>query len=281
MNRIALCRMGIIAIIMGCGGSMSSHALAEDEDAAKEDTANDGQDVTRPVKRIDLRLNYTKPGASGGAAGELDSWSFIARHDRPINLGDGWQVGLRLDLPFLYNNLPTQADPAGTYRVGYGDTLGQALLIKAIDKRQAIGVGTQLIAPTGGGDQFGSGRWRLVPTAGYRYALSEISPGSFFVAAVRYDVDVGGQDRQGHVRNFQFSPTLNIGLPDAMFFTFFPSTDIRYDFIKQKWFVPFNAQIGKVWDKKIVTSLEIGVPIYTGGDALYKFKLEGRVGLFF
>lgn len=250
-------------------------AARAQETGNSNDTANTGQDVTNPVQRIDLRLGYTD------LANGLASSTFIVRYDKPINLGDGWKLGLRLDAPFVYNDVPSLDNPTGSWEFGYGDTLTQALLIKAIDKRQAFGFGAQLIMPSATEDQFGSGRWRVVPTVGYRYALPEITPGSFFVGAVRYDTDFAGDDHRGHVSNLQFSPTLNIALPDQTFLTLFPSTDIRYDFIANDWFVPFNAQIGKLWGKSTVTSFEFGVPLYEGDAPLYKFKAEGRIGFFF
>lgn len=250
-------------------------AARAQETGNSNDTANTGQDVTNPVQRIDLRLGYTD------LPNGLASSTFIVRYDKPINLGDGWKLGLRLDAPFVYNDVPSLDNPTGSWEFGYGDTLTQALLIKAIDKRQAFGFGAQLIMPSATEDQFGSGRWRVVPTVGYRYALPEITPGSFFVGAVRYDTDFAGDDHRRHVSNLQFSPTLNIALPDQTFLTLFPSTDIRYDFIANDWFVPFNAQIGKLWGKSTVTSFEFGVPLYEGDAPLYKFKAEGRIGFFF
>ncbi len=262
---------GALALVV----ALQASSFAADPEENPEDV-NTGQDVTNPVQRIDVRVGYTNvPGD------DLNAFTFILRYDKPIVLGDGWTVGLRFDAPFVYNNVPSADNPDGDYEFGYGDTLAQALIIKAIDKRQAVGFGTQLIAPTATEDQFGTGRWRVVPTVGYRYGLPEISPGSFFVAAVRYDRDFAGDDDRGHVSNLQLSPTLNIALPDKVFLTLYPSTDIRYDFLADDWFVPFNAQIGKLWGKSIVTSLEIGVPIYKGDAPLYDFRIEGRIGFFF
>ncbi|MEQ1576182.1 MAG: transporter, partial [Hyphomicrobium sp.] len=180
-----------------------------EETRAGEET-NTGQDVTNPVQRIDLRLGYSN------LARTLEATTLILRYDKPLNLGDGWQLGLRIDAPFVYNDVPSLDNPTGSWEFGYGDTLTQALLIKSIDKRQAVGFGAQLIMPTAAEDQFGSGRWRVVPTFGYRYALPEITLGSFFVGAVRYDTDFAGDDDRGNVSNLQFSPTLNIALPDQI-----------------------------------------------------------------
>jgi hypothetical protein len=203
------------------------------------------------------------------------------RTDKPYALDDGWKLALRADLPFTASNVPSSSNPAGAYGVGLGDALAQVLLIKTLDKRQAFGFGTQVIMPTASSDQFGNQSTRLIPTAGYRYSLPEISPGSFFLVAARYDFDVEGPATRKPVSNYQFSPSFNVALPDAMFVTFYPSYDIRFNVITQSWFVPFDVQVGKLWNKTIVTSLEYAVPLYRRPAPLYNYKIEARVGIFF
>ena len=257
IRRFALCAVALILL--------ASPASADDAD----DAPNTGQDITKPVTRVDLRAGYQRTPA------DRNSYSFILRTDKPYALSDSWKLSLRADMPFLANS-------AGAgYRVGVGDALAQVLFINAIDKRNAFGFGAQMIFRTAGADQFGGGQYRLVPTLGYRYALPEISPGSFVVGALRYDFDFAGSSTRKHIRNLQFSPTLNVALPQQMFLTFYPSTDIRYDFVAKSWFVPFDVQIGKLWGKSVVTSLEASVPIYKGSAPLYNFKTEARLGIFF
>jgi hypothetical protein len=280
-----LLRVGSSHLLVSTCLAVVSAAHAQSADTAAEteadQTVNEGQDITKPVRRIDLRLEYTEPGDSGGSAGQLNKWSLKLRHDAPVQLDDTWKIALRIDLPVAYNNVPSSDNPSGGYRAGYGDTLVQALLIKTIDVRQAFGFGSQLIAPTATQDQFGNPLWRLLPTVGYRYALPDISPGSFFTTVVRYDFDFAGPSGNSHVSNLQLGPTFNIALPGTSFVTLYPSTDIRYNFMKKSWFVPFDASVGKLWKKRIVTSLEVGVPMYEGPNPIYKVKVEGRVGMFF
>jgi hypothetical protein len=69
----------------------------------------------------------------------------------------------------------------------------------------------------------------------------------------------GGEDNRSHTSNLQFGPTLNIGLPNQWSVAFFPSTDIRYNF---EWFVPFDVEIAKQWNKNFLTGIEIGVPLF-------------------
>lgn len=239
------------------------------------ETPNTGQDITNPVTRFDFRLGYQRTPAA------RDSTSIVLRGDRPVPINGDWKLGLRVDAPVLFGNSPSSDNPRGSYRIGLGDALVQAVLIHPIDKRQAFGFGAQVIFPTASQDQFGSGHVRVLPTIGYRYTLPEISPGSFFVGAIRYDFDAWGAAGRKHVSNLQFGPTLNVALPQQMFLTLWPSTDIRYDFLAKSWFVPFDVQIGKLWGKSVVTSLEVSVPIYRGDAPLYKYRVEGRVGVFF
>ena len=280
-----LVRLGTSSLLVSsCLAALAAaHAQSADTaaDSDADQTVNEGQDITKPVRRIDLRPEYMEPGNSGGSAGQLNKWSLTLRHDNPIRLDDIWKIALRIDLPVKYNNVPSADNPSGSYRAGYGDTLLQALLIKTIDARQAFGFGTQLLTPTATQDQFGNPLWRLRPTVGYRYGLPEISDGSFVTPVVRYEFDFAGPSGNSHVSDLQLAPTLNIALPGASFLTLFPSADIRYNFMKKSWFVPFDATVGKLWDKTIVTSLEVGVPMYEGPNPVYKVKVEGRIGVFF
>ena len=269
-------RSGLLAVlIFFCGADRSLADSGADAEVVDTEEVNTGQDITKPLTRVDTRLNFQVTPT------ERNSTTFILRADKPYVLGDGWTLALRADAPSIYNNVPSSSNPNGAYGAGFGDALAQALLIKAIDKRQAFGFGAQVIAPTATSDQFGSQSLRFLPTAGYRYSLPEISPGSFFVFAARYEFDAAGPPTHKPFSNYQFSPTFNVALPDTMFLTFYPSTDIRYNVIAQSWFVPFDVMIGKLWNKTIVTSLEYSVPLYRGSAPLYNYKVEARVGFFF
>jgi len=141
--------------------------------------------------------------------------------------------------------------------------------------------GTWLSAPTASGQQFGNGRWRALQTIGYRYSLPEISNGSFFQFIARYAFDFEGDSNHNHTSELQVPPSLNISLPDDWYITFFPSTDIRYKFIRLEWFVPFNFEVRKQWNKVLMTGIEIGVPFFETPNPVYRFKIEAHIGLRF
>jgi hypothetical protein len=212
---------------------------------------------------------------------EPDVNTITLRMDIPFNLGNGYQFSTRFDLPLSFNDIPTRDNPTGDTQFNVNDVLVQGLLIKSFNKAVAAGFGAQVIIPTGTDDSFSGNRWRLIPTAGVRVAMPQISKGSFFVMAARYDFDFAGDDGRSHTSQLQFSPTLNIALPDRWFLTLFPSTDIRVDLEDGgKWFVPANFMIGKMLNKTTVASVEVGIPIIDDFD-LYDFKVEARVGFFF
>ncbi len=95
------------------------------------------------------------------------------------------------------------------------------------------------------------------------------------------EFDAAGPQGRQRISNLQFSPTLNVALPEQSFLTFYPPTDIRYELLKQSWFVPFDVLVGRLWGRSVVTSLEASVPIYYGAAPLHKYKIEARIGFFF
>lgn len=248
----------------------STAAYAQD---APDTPVNHGHDVTRPLHRFDLLQNYTTP--SDG----INSWTSTLRYERPFELENSWKVAYRFEFPFVYSNDGSQQIG---YRGSYGDTLMQAVVSNAkIDERQGFGFGLRLIAPTASEPALGTGKWLMLPTVGYRYSLPEISDGSYFQLVARYRFDFAGDATRSHVSDLQLAPSLNIALPKSWYLTLFPSTDIRYNFMRREWFVPFNFEIGRALNEKVQAGLEIGFPMLQGDFPVYKFKAEAHVTILF
>jgi hypothetical protein len=279
------CGTGARASLPACAGSPTPSKSSEPKNlfrlgttvlqpvAEQSDRLSNGHDITRPEHRIDVFLNNNQ--SRDGAR----SWTSTLRYERPYTLDDAWKLAFRVETPFVVTNDPNAASPS--WSSGYGDTLFQAVLSKEFDDRQGFGVGLRFIAPTATGDQFGNGRWRMLPTVGYRYSLPEISPDTYFQLVARYAFDFAGDNTRRHTSELQLAPSLNIGLPEKWYITFFPSTDIRYNFIHREWFVPFNLEIGKQWSKSLLTALEVGVPFFDTIHPVYKYKIEIHVGFRF
>ena len=236
-----------------------------------------------------LQLFYsvkTAPGSGpNGTIRTVTTDTFKLRGDARIDLGPDWQLALRGDLPYLAKDPVNSSNPDGDFLYGLGDADVQAALIHAFNKRWIAGFGARLIMPTGDAS-LGSGKWQIMPIAGVRYALPEISSGSYVEPLVRYDASFAGDPVKKAISNLQFAPMLNIALPDRWFVTFYPTPDIRWNFGPPitgqtgRLFLPIDVRFGRKITDNATLSLEIGVPIVKQYP-VYDFKTEARLNLTF
>ena len=239
-----------------------------------------------PPNLFQILYDYkTAPGSgtTSGTTHEVTTQTLNLRYDHAFDMASGWILLTRSDLPMLAKNPITDSNPNGDYLKGIGDADVQAALIHDINQRWAFGFGMRLVAPTGN-DVLGSGKWQVMPILGARLALPEISNSSYFEPLLRYDVSVAGDPTKKNISNLQFAPTLNIGLPDRWFVSFYPSTDIRINFGDPitgqtgRWFIPFDFRFGKKFTDNIAMSLEVGVPIVRDYP-VYDFKTQLRLNV--
>lgn len=242
--------------------------------AQQQEEANNGQDPTRPLTRVDVRYKYQN------LTGDREQHVLTLRADKPIVLAPTWQLALRADLPFVYNDVPSGDNSQGDWEAGVSDFLVQGLLIKALDQRSAVAAGAQLIFPTASQDQFGTGKYQIVPTLAYRLALPEITPGSFGALLVRYAVDYAGDDKRASIGELSIAPILNVNLPARWFVTLFPGDAIKYNTKTEKWWVPFDVMVGRLLAPRTVGSVQVTVPIVKDYP-LFDFSVEARLGFFF
>ena len=247
---------------------------------------NNGQDFTKPLTRFDLRYGYQKvPGAPHGHDG---MHIVTMRMDKPFVLSPEWLVTARVDLPFMFTNLPNLKDnPRGNTHFGLSDALAQIFLVNVPNKTFAWAVGTQVVFPTASEEQMGTGKYRVVPTAGARFSTDSALRGSWVALAARWDRSFAeSRSNARDVNELQFAPVVNIWLPGYWFINLFPSPDIRYNLSEKRngdsgrWFVPANFMIGKMLGKNVVSSLEVGIPI-VNHYKVYDFKMEFRLGFLF
>ena len=124
----------------------------------------------------------------------------------------------------------------------------------------------------------------MMPIAGVRDKLPEISADSSFTFLVRYDVSVAGDPSRKNISNLQLAPTLNLDLPNRWFLTFYPSPDIRVNFGDPvtgqtgRLFLPFDVLVGRKLTSDWVASLEVSVPMINDYP-VYNFKTEARLNL--
>ncbi len=243
--------------------SVPSAAFAQSAPAHPEEE-NSGQDPTRPVTRMDFRLKYQdNPGDS-----EAETLTF--RTDKPFQLGGGWKLNTRLDIPVMRTEVP------GNKTVGLTDILVQALAIAPMKGKTTIAFGAQFHVPIGS-EGFTSDTWRAAPTVAAIYQLPELSRGSFVGLLVRDDFSFAGNGPDTNVVSVE--PIFNWQLPERWFITMSPEAKFN---TKDNWnlFLPFDMTLGKKINPTTVVSLQGDVALIDDYQQ-YDWQLEFRVGLFF
>lgn len=269
-------------------GSQQAQSASGQGGAAGADANNNNQDFTRPQNLFQVRGEYRTAPGSGSEPGTIRTVTtnqLTLRADARFDIAPQWTVALRSDLPFADKNPITADNPNGGYVQGLGDADVQAALIKTINARWAAGAGLRIVAPTGAPD-ITSGKWQALPILGARYMLPELSEGSYVLGLVRYNVSFAGDPSKRNISNLQLAPTLNLGLPETWFVTFYPDPDIRVNFGDPvtgqtgRLFLPFDFMVGRTVAKDTIVSLEIGVPIVRDYP-VYDFKAVARLNVKF
>jgi hypothetical protein len=260
---------------------------ASQEASPPAQTANSGDDFFRPPSNLFQMMSQyrtaTGSGSTPGSFRDVTTETLNLRFDHSLDLAPGWILALRSDLPLLAKNPLSSSNPDADYLHGLGDVDFQAVAIRNLGERLAVGFGARLVAPTGG-DTFGAGKWQVLPVVGVRYGLWEINSASYFEPVVRYDVSFAGDPTRRNISNLQFAPTVNVGLPDRWFITFYPSTDIRINLGDPitgqtgRFLLPFDARIGRKLSDNIALSFEFGVPIIKDYP-VYNIKTQVRLNV--
>lgn len=286
--RIWLTSIALLGFVT-CDEAKAQQASTSSGQAVSAAAENNGEDFTRPQTLVQVRNLYqTAPGGGAipGTIRTVTTDSLILRSDVKIDVAPSWTLAFRGDLPFTAKNAITADDPTGEFAYGLGDADIQAAVIRTIDQRWAAGAGLRIIAPTGTND-LTSGTWQALPIIGARYMLPEISDGSFFTGLFRYaDSFAKAVLSARDVSTLQFSPTLNVALPERWFVTFYPSPDIRYNFGDAitgqtgRLFLPIDLMAGKQIAKNFTASLEVSVPVVKDYP-VYDFKTVVRLNVTF
>ena len=255
---------------------LSLSAMQDGDEPAPAEEINTGQDPTRPLTRIDVRLKHID------LPGGFETQLLTLRADKPFVLDGGWQLSTRVDLPLILTDVPGPDNPDGGHEFGMADSLVQGLLITPpldAGKRWVVAFGTQLLFPTGSQDQMGTGKWQLAPTLAVRAGLPEISPGSFFALLVRDQFSFAGDDDRRDINDLVVQPVLNFQLPHTWFITLSP--EMRFNLEDDgDAFIPFDVLVGTMIRPGVVGSVQLDVPIVDDYEQ-YDWQIEFRIGFFF
>ena len=247
-----------------------------------------GDDPTKPVGKIELLDRYTEapgPGVAEGTTKSVQTNTPFARIDAPFRLSPQWELNFRTEIPVVWTNGVTPEESNRRDRVRLRQRARSSL--DRARPRSTLGGRarrtTDRAHPTNG---VATDAWEQVTGVVVRAMLPEISPGSYFAPQVRYGIDFEGNDDGRLLRQLRIAPTLNVNLPHNLFFTLFPSPDIRLNYGSPVWnqtgrlFLPVNFMLGWKPTEHTVISAEFGIPIIKDFP-VYTFKTQLRVGYLF
>jgi len=145
------------AALLALALSRAGTATAADEplDTRLEDPL--GQDPTRPRPETILRYEFQNaPGRSPDSVNAL-----LVEGITRVPVNEHWAGRLRLEMPLVLTNLPSDDHPDGTWHAGAGNLLTEAAGIFYPDDRWAVAAGGQVIYPTVSRDVTGDDAWVL------------------------------------------------------------------------------------------------------------------------
>jgi hypothetical protein len=258
--------LGSIALIFAAVLVAAPASAGPDDSVSANQT---GDDPTQPLGKIELLDRFTTvpgPGVVEGTTKQVDTNTPFVRMEEPFRIAPQWELAFRVEVPFVWTNPVTPENPDGQVISGFGNVLTQGWLVYEINPRWAIAAGAQAIAPTSI-NGVASDAWEEVIGGVVRVMLPEVSEGSYFAPQVRYGVDFGGNDEGPMLRQLRLMPTLNINLPHNLFFTLFPSPDIRWNYGTPiygqtgRFFLPLNFMVGWKPTPHTIISAEFGIPV--------------------
>jgi hypothetical protein len=270
---------GSLPALGGPAAAPNENPTAPSGEEQKSDDAKGVEfDFTRPINSLEPRWQY-RPSSTPGTTTEKEY--AILRATTRIELDPWWTISLYGQTEGL--NKQTSKRTGSTDDSGPGDSVIQAVLIRKLDERWAVGAGTRFVFPTAS-DELGSGKMQVMPGFGVRYSIPEWGDDTYFVPAMRYAVSVAGPHSRRDISESQLAPTFNLDLPGPWFVTLYPSFDIRINGARPvsgqtgPLFLPADAAIGYRLNDHLTFSLEGSVPIVKDYP-VYDYKVELRVVL--
>lgn len=246
---------------------------AEQED--EEKVENYGEDITRPLNRVDMKAEW-QTGVNCIYASNVIA---TARTDLLIELPENWKLGVRVDLPYAWYWSGSRKPSCYTNLDHLDDSLIQVIAVAPSIGLWTVAFGVKTIFPTAGDHlQIGDGKYQLLPSFGFKYDLKEWKKGAYVGLILRQAFDVAGYKSAPYICKTYIQPFLNIDLAGQWFVNFSP--ELIYNWRIKAWFVPFDVMVGKMITEKVIVSLEYETAI------VYDYKrytqsLEFRVGYFY
>lgn len=155
----------------------------------------------------------------------------------PIKLGTGWNLITRTIIPLIDQPIPDR-------KSGLGDIQLSLFFSPSKPKKFIWGAGPILQFPTATGEQLGSGKWSVGPTAVGLYMT-----GPWVVGALANNLwSFAGESNRESVNQFLVQPFVNYNLPRGWYIGISPIITANWKAHRagDTWTVPVGAGAGKI-----------------------------------
>ena len=235
-------------------------------------TVNSGEDITRPVERFDLRINYeAKPDNAYQS-------QFTLRWDtfQQIN-EDDWVWYTRIDLPLGPSDTTVKSNQPHVGTFGLNDTLFQTYVLAPFVGNLGIAVGARFTLPTATEPNLGKQKWTVAPGMALVLQIPEVSDGSTIGLAAWNQFDYAGSANRDHINQLVLKPIVHFELDDGWFVQSQPEI-VHYN-LTGEWFVPLDLMVGRRVENTVY-SLEYQRRLGGSNPSFLDF-VEWRTGFFF
>jgi hypothetical protein len=204
------------------------------------------------------------------------------RFYEPFELGKGWYLTLREDVPGIRTNQIGEDNKAGQWLTNFGDVFVQAsLATPPVARDLNADLGLRVLFPTGALKPFGDGYYQVAPHFGLDWRSAFGIEWLRVAPLVRYFRSIGAVVPHGtEISQIQFHPVVVLRLGEAWSLRFWEENAMVYDALTGGLFVPIDAYLSYRINPAL--SLAVGGAVRTQGSyAQYDNMIYGRAGMTF
>ena len=207
---------------------------------------------------------------------------FDMRFYQDVELGSGWHLRLREDVPIVTTDKIGHDNSDGNWSTNIGDAFLQAVVTTPeITENTTLEFGLRTVFPTGGLSPFGNGSYQLGPQFGISHRFPNVMDGLVIAPTARYLFSVHEiYDDASAYKQWQLYPRVELMLPEKWELGFWVENPIIYDNVTDRWFVPLDVMVTRRFEGPISLSAGYATAIIDR-QPQYKHMVYGRFAIRF
>lgn len=203
------------------------------------ETKNFGNDLTRPLTRIDLGSNFVKQ------QGSRESVILTPQVGIPIDLDDSTsKLNFRVLVPFLLGtNRISRDNPDGDWKTGFGDLAAEIAYVRHEPGQIGFAIGGDFVFPTATSREMGQGKYLFAPLLGASYLLPDLGPDSYVAIFLRDFFSYAEEYDSQNVHELSIEPQFQWQFADHWYVLVNPNMVINWR-KDGRMFLPLTTSVG-------------------------------------